>query len=168
IVKDMLTFTRLEKEEAKLHDLTAIFCSTFGLLKNGFRKSGIEIVVPPLDVPVYAVCSAGRLRQVYLNLLTNAKDAMDLQTDPKKPKHLTVEWIPVKKKGRSFIRTVVEDTGIGIPEENRHKLFDPFYTTKEIGKGTGLGLTVSYNLVLEMGGELSFQNENGKTRFYVD
>ncbi|TGK37525.1 PAS domain-containing sensor histidine kinase [Leptospira gomenensis] len=168
IVKDMLTFTRLEKEEARLHDLTAIFCSTFGLLKNGFRKSGIEVVVPPLDVPVYAVCSAGRLRQVYLNLLTNAKDALDLQTDPTKPKLLTLEWIPLKKKGRPFLRTVVEDTGIGIPEENRHKLFDPFYTTKEIGKGTGLGLTVSYNLVLEMGGELSFQSENGTTRFYVD
>ncbi|MBM9501678.1 HAMP domain-containing histidine kinase [Leptospira sp. 201903071] len=168
IVRDMLTFTRLEKEEAKIHDLTSIFCCTFGLLKNGFRKSEIETVVPDLGVPVYAVCSAGRLRQVYLNLLTNAKDAIESNSDPAKARILRVSWTKIQKEGRKFVRTTVEDSGIGISEENRHKLFDPFYTTKEIGKGTGLGLTVSYNLVREMGGELSFQSENGITRFYVD
>ncbi|MBM9578410.1 PAS domain S-box protein [Leptospira sp. 201903070] len=168
IVRDMLTFTRLEKEEVKIHDLTSIFCCTFGLLKNGFRKSEIETVVPDLGVPVYAVCSAGRLRQVYLNLLTNAKDAIESNTNPNQQRILRVSWTPLQKQGRKFIRTIVEDSGIGIADENRHKLFDPFYTTKAIGKGTGLGLTVSYNLVREMGGELSFQSEKGATRFYVD
>ncbi|TGM57892.1 PAS domain-containing sensor histidine kinase [Leptospira adleri] len=168
IVRDMLTFTRLEKEEAKIHDLTSIFCCTFGLLKNGFRKSGIVTLVPDLDTPVYAVCSAGRLRQVYLNLLTNAKDAIESNPDSTMEKTLRVSWTKIQKGGRTFVRTIVEDSGIGIPEENRHKLFDPFYTTKEIGKGTGLGLTVSYNLVREMGGELSFESEKGSTRFYVD
>ncbi|RHX84830.1 sensor histidine kinase [Leptospira stimsonii] len=168
IVRDMLTFTRLEKEEAKIHDLTSIFCCTFGLLKNSFRKSGIATLVPDLETPVYAVCSAGRLRQVYLNLLTNAKDAIESNPDSSREKILRVSWIPIDKGNRKFIRTIVEDSGVGIPEENRHKLFDPFYTTKEIGKGTGLGLTVSYNLVREMGGELSFESEKGSTRFYVD
>ncbi|AOP34397.1 two-component sensor histidine kinase [Leptospira tipperaryensis] len=168
IVRDMLTFTRLEKEEVKIHDLTSIFCCTYGLLKNVFRKSEIETVVPDLGVPVYAVCSAGRLRQVYLNLLTNAKDAIESNSDPMQPRILRVSWTSIQKEGRKFVRTIVEDSGIGIAEENRHKLFDPFYTTKAIGKGTGLGLTVSYNLVREMGGELSFQSEKGFTRFYVD
>ncbi|XDD48948.1 sensor histidine kinase [Leptospira sp. WS92.C1] len=168
IVKDMLSFTRHEKEEAKLHDLTTIFCSTFGLLKNGLRSSQIEIVIPSLDIPIYAMCSAGRLRQVYLNLLTNAKDAIDSNPNSKKEKIITVYWTKVRKREKDFVRTIVEDTGPGIREENRHKLFDPFYTTKEIGKGTGLGLTVSYNLIREMGGELSFQSEDGLTQFYVD
>ncbi|PJZ56553.1 sensor histidine kinase [Leptospira barantonii] len=168
IVKDMLTFTRLEREEAKIHDLTTVFCSTFGLLKSGFRKAEIETVAPALDIPIYAVCSAGRLRQVYLNLLTNAKDAIESHPDPNREKILTVYWEKIKKGNRNYVRTIVEDTGPGISEENRHKLFDPFYTTKEIGKGTGLGLTVSYNLVREMGGDLSFECGNGTTRFYVD
>ncbi|RHX93923.1 sensor histidine kinase [Leptospira yasudae] len=168
IVKDMLTFTRLEKEEAKVHDLTTVFCSTFGLLKSGFRKAGIETVAPSLDIPIYAVCSAGRLRQVYLNLLTNAKDAIESNPDSAKDKTVTVYWQKFKKGDRNFVRTIIEDTGPGISEENRHKLFDPFYTTKEIGKGTGLGLTVSYNLVREMGGDLSFECTDGTTRFYVD
>ncbi|EMJ93337.1 PAS domain-containing sensor histidine kinase [Leptospira alstonii] len=167
IVKDMLTFTRIEEEEMKVHDLTSVFSSTFGLLKGCFRLAEIKTILPDLEIPIYAVCSVGKLKEAYLNLLTNAKDAMESNPVDKK-KILTVVWRKFKKENRNFVRTIIEDTGIGIPEENRHKLFDPFYTTKDVGKGKGLGLTVSYNVVREMGGDLSFESGNGVTRFYLD
>ncbi|EMO68623.1 GHKL domain protein [Leptospira kirschneri str. 200803703] len=168
IVKDMLTFTRIEKEDIKIHDIKSIFGSALSVIKTCIDKSKIETVVSDPETPIFAACSAGKLRKIYFNLLTNAKDAIESNTDPNQKRVVSVFWEKLKKENRDFIRTIIEDTGIGIPEENRHKLFDPFYTTKDIGKGTGLGLTVSYNLTREMGGELSFESENGVTRFYLD
>ncbi|EMY79660.1 GHKL domain protein [Leptospira weilii serovar Ranarum str. ICFT] len=167
IVKDMLTFTRIEGEEMKVHDLASVFNSTFGFLKGCFRLAEIKTILPDLEIPIYAVCSVGKLKEVYLHLLMNAKDAME-SNPANREKTLTVHWLRFKKKNRNFVRTIVEDTGIGISEKNRHKLFEPFYTTKDVGKGKGLGLTVSYNVVREMGGELSFESGNGVTRFYLD
>lgn len=168
IVKDMLTFTRVEKEEIKIQDIKSVFDSALGVIKACIDKSKIETVIPDLKIPLFAACSAGKLRKVYFNLLTNAKDAIESNSDPGQKRIIAVRWEKLRKENRNFVRTIIEDTGIGIPEENRHKLFDPFYTTKDIGKGTGLGLTVSYNLVREMKGDISFESGNGITRFYLD
>ena len=74
-----------------------------------------------------------------------------------------------EKEGRRWLRTTVEDHGVGIPVEIRERIFDPFYTTKDRATGTGLGLSISLGIVQDHHGELSFESEEGQpTRFHLD
>lgn len=99
----------------------------------------------------------GELNQVWTNLIDNAVDAMDgkghliIRTSQQDP------WVVVE----------VEDDGPGIPPEVQPKLFSPFFTTKPLGKGTGLGLNISYNIIQKHQGEISFTSRPGQTRFLV-
>ena len=95
--------------------------------------------------------NAGKLQQVFLNLILNSKDAMPdggtlrIRTDTSEAK----------------LQVWIEDTGIGINEADIKKIYDPFFTTKEIGKGTGLGLSVTYGIVQEHGGDISVESRPG-------
>jgi two-component system sensor histidine kinase HupT/HoxJ len=91
-----------------------------------------------------------------LNLALNALDAM-AANPPSRPKALRIEVRCVRKGGRNFVRASFTDTGPGIPEATRARIFQPFYTTKPTGKGTGLGLSVSYRIIQEHQGTLAFE-----------
>jgi PAS domain S-box-containing protein len=132
-----------------------------GLLGHEVRKLEIEIrnELGP-ETPVHVTAEAGPLHQVFLNLLVNSLHAIGTA-------------VAGGRRGGHFIRTgardlgesweiFVEDTGSGITEENRQKLFTPFFTTKEIGKGTGLGLATSYRIVEAWGGRISVESEFGR------
>ncbi len=105
-----------------------------------------------------------------MNLMTNARDALNERFPGYSPeKRLRVFAALIKKEGRRFIRTTVEDSGIGVPEEIRDRIFDPFFTTKPKETGTGLGLSISYGIVKDHGGVLSVESEPGRpTRFHMD
>jgi signal transduction histidine kinase len=103
-----------------------------------------------------------RLEQVFINLVTNAMDAMDEKQDDHRwrdgQKQLTI---------RSFVEgdrvvVTVADTGVGMSEEVKAKLFDPFFTTKKVGKGTGLGVSISYGIVRDYEGTIEIASEPGK------
>jgi len=103
------------------------------------------------SVPIIAGDQA-QLQQVILNLISNAIDAIG--------KDGTVS---VKSRADdSVIRVVIADTGPGIPENMQKKIFDPFFTTKSSGKGTGLGLWISYNIIEKLGGSLSLRSQVGQ------
>jgi hypothetical protein len=97
-----------------------------------------------------------KLQQVFLNLLLNARDAM--------PKG---GWLSIVTRGGDQTATVeIGDTGSGIPAEQLSRIYDPFFTTKEIGKGTGLGLSITYGIVQEHGGNITCDSSLGQgTRF---
>jgi signal transduction histidine kinase len=99
------------------------------------------------------------LNQVWTNLIDNAIDAMESKDNPV----LEIET----RKDREFIQTFVRDNGAGIPEEVMSRIFDPFYTTKEIGKGTGLGLDVVKTIINKHRGTIKVRSEAGKTEFEV-
>ena len=95
----------------------------------------------------------GYVHQILINLLQNAQDAVEESTHP-------VLMITLKEKDDS-VTVLIQDTGVGIAEENLVRLFDPFFTTKPVGKGTGLGLYISYGLATEQcNGGLEVRNHH--------
>ena len=132
---------------------------TLQLLEPQLRRSQIEIVRSyGTDAPE-AYANAGKLQQVFTNLILNARDAIPdggqiiVATGTAEDGSLLVE---------------ITDTGIGIAPENIAKIYDPFYTTKGVGQGTGLGLAVSYGIVQEHGGHISVDSTPGRgTIFHI-
>jgi two-component system, NtrC family, sensor kinase len=112
-------------------------------------------------------CHVGEFNQVILNLITNAAHAI-AQTvgDGSRGKgNITIRT----RKGDDHAEISIQDTGAGIPEEIRSRIFEPFFTTKELGKGTGQGLALAYNAIVEKhGGAIWFDSEVGKgTTFFI-
>jgi signal transduction histidine kinase len=105
------------------------------------------------------------LEQVFLNLIANAKDAME-SADRKK--ELTIRTALIRNYSWNDIEISFTDTGIGIAEENREKIFEPFFSTKEVGKGTGLGLSICYGIIEAHGGRIEVDSRaNEGTTFRV-
>ncbi|PJZ70533.1 hypothetical protein CH373_05555 [Leptospira perolatii] len=110
-----------------------------------------------------------KLNQVFINLLTNARDSLNQKYPEANPnKKIRLFQDVIYRKGNGFVKITVEDLGLGIPEKNRAKIFDPFFTTKPTFMGTGLGLSVSFEIVRELKGEIEFDTEDGLyARFHV-
>ena len=154
IVNNLLNFSRTGSatEFAEL-DVARVLDDTLQLLEPQLRRSQIEIVRRyDKDAPE-AYANAGKLQQVFTNLILNARDAIPdggriiVATGTAEDGSLLVEII---------------DTGIGIAPENVAKIYDPFYTTKGVGQGTGLGLAVSYGIVQEHAGRISVDSTPGQ------
>ena len=106
---------------------------------------------------------AGQLEQVILNLAVNARDAM-----PRGGQLTIATALVAGPDGRGAVRLSLVDTGAGMTEEVRTRMFEPFYTTKEVGRGTGLGLSIVYGIVEQAGGTIRVESEPGRgTRFHI-
>jgi PAS domain S-box-containing protein len=170
IVKDLLSFSRQEQEShspARVKDIVDAVLSLTGKILSR-DQIAVSCAVGG-DLP-RVQCRSQQIMQVVMNLVTNARDALNERYPGfHEDKRLSITAGTVETGGRRFVRTTVEDHGAGIPEAIRDRLFDPFFTTKARDAGTGLGLAVSYGIVKEHHGELTFESaEGGPTRFYVD
>jgi len=139
-------------------DLNAIVTDVFSLLEHQFEVAKIKVRrdLAPAAVPVVGI--EHQLQQVFLNLFLNARDAMPRGG-----------WLTVTTRvedGRAIAE--IADTGSGIPSEHLARIYDPFFTTKEIGRGTGLGLSITYGIVREHDGSIHCDSAVGQgTRFTV-
>ena len=126
------------------------------LLRRSMVQAGIELQIEmEPDLPAIHADS-GRLQQVFMNLLTNSRDALDdLPFDA--PRRVRVQVRAVQ--GR--VRYRFEDSGPGVPREHQAKLFDPFWTTKAPGRGTGLGLSIVFGIVQEHHGDVRYVEGEG-------
>jgi len=152
IVRNLLDFSRTERAELSPLDPAGMVKSTVALLKNQVMISGMKVVV---DLPPGLAQVAGNLRhlqQVFLNLILNAVQA----TPP--GGQVTVSGLDAGE----FVCLEVRDTGKGIPAEQLPHIFEPFFTTKDPGKGTGLGLAVTYSIVKRMGGRIEAKSTLGE------
>ena len=133
---------------------------TLNLCKERFKNQGIEMVLDPIDSGLSVEGRPTELSQVLLNLLNNAHDAVEA---------LQHKWIRVSAADTSDGRVEIQvtDSGSGVSPQVREKLFQPFFTTKEIGKGTGIGLSISRGLIQRHHGELTLDPECGNTRFLI-
>ena len=156
IVRGLRTFSRLDEDILKMADMHEGLDSTLILLHNKY-KNRIEIVKNYGNLPLIE-CYPGQLNQVFMNILSNAVDAIDDKG--------TITLKTSISKG--IIQISIKDTGPGIPENIREKIFDPFYTTKGVGKGTGLGLSISQSIIEKHKGNISVKSETGKgTEFII-
>ena len=154
IVNNLLNFSRTgNAEEFGEIDVARVLDDTLQLLEPQLRRSQIEIVrVYGEDAPE-AYGNAGKLQQVFTNLILNARDAI--------PDGGRITVSTGTAEDGSLLAEIV-DTGIGIAPENVAKIYDPFYTTKGVGQGTGLGLAVSYGIIQEHAGRISVESEPGQ------
>jgi signal transduction histidine kinase len=162
IVQNLLTFARDHKPERQLVDVNEILRQTLALREHEVRLGNVAVHTR-LDEGIPALTAdAHQLRQVFLNLILNAEQAMTEATG-----RGTLEVVSGFHPP-STVRVAITDSGPGIPAEHLPKIFDPFFTTKGVGKGTGLGLSVSYGIVKEHGGEIRVASRPGRTTFTVE
>jgi signal transduction histidine kinase len=171
IVRNMLGFARKSDRVHSIQDLGALLDQTIELARTDFDlKKQYDFkrikIVKQFDATVAPVpCDPGKLQQVFLNILKNGAEAM-VET-PGDPQHPTIT-LRILDDGE-WVRVEIEDNGPGMADKTRRSIFDPFFTTKPVGRGTGLGLSVSYFIITEdHGGELgAYKAEGGGTRFLI-
>jgi signal transduction histidine kinase len=154
IVNNLLNFSRTgSATEFAETDVARVLDDTLQLLEPQLRLSQIEIVRDYGDDAPEAWANAGKLQQVFTNLILNARDAI-----PDGGGRITVS---TGTADDGSLVAEISDNGIGIAPENVAKIYDPFYTTKGVGQGTGLGLAVSYGIVQEHTGRISVDSTPG-------
>jgi len=159
IVNNLLNFSRTGAGELANVDVNKVVEETLSLVAHPLKTSQIQVVKNLGNSLPSVRGSANKLQQVFLNLFLNARDAM--------PSGGMLEVKTLAHNGSVEIEIV--DTGAGIPREHIHKIFDPFFTTKASGRGTGLGLSVSYGIIKEHAGKIDVRSTPGKgTSFHVE
>ncbi|MBD2037419.1 PAS domain-containing protein [Leptolyngbya sp. FACHB-321] len=185
IVASLRTFSRMDEAEFKAVNIHEGIDSTLMILQSRLkaqqmRLKGCEYARPAIEVvkaygnlPLVE-CYAGQLNQVFMNVLSNAIDALD-ERDSRRDAAMmeqnpSVIRIRTEVCDSDRVLIAIADNGPGIPEAVRQKLFDPFFTTKPVGKGTGMGLSISYQIITERhGGSLQCQSSTGEgTEFLIE
>jgi signal transduction histidine kinase len=155
IVSDLLTFSRHSKPQVSRADLNGIVKTTLALMSHKFEQAKIDVQLDLQEGLAPMLCDNSQIQQVVMNLVMNGAEAMQN-----------------RRRGRLFISTrttpdgshvllLVKDDGEGISAGNLPRIYDPFFTTKEGGKSTGLGLTVVYGIVAAHGGEIQVESREG-------
>ncbi|MFJ2388903.1 PAS domain-containing sensor histidine kinase [Pseudomonas koreensis] len=166
VVDHMRVFgRRSEIEQQPFNPLDAIE-GTLSLLSEGLRGKGVELRVKESGLQVQVRGYVDQLEQVLINLMVNARDALLSKREANRDFQ---PWIAVSAESdEHVVRLWVEDNGGGIDQRLLERIFEPFFTTKPVGVGTGLGLSVSYGIVENMGGRLSVRNGDEGARFCIE
>jgi signal transduction histidine kinase len=169
IVRDMLEFARMREPRLAKTDLAPILARVLELLGQKFEEGRVRVVANLTAGAGAVLTDADQIHQVFLNLGTNALDAMPHGGTLRVSAQRVVRTHPEGNGDpQPFIAVAFEDTGTGIAPEDLNHVFDPFFTTKDVGRGTGLGLSVSYGIVREHGGFFDIESEAGRgTRLTV-
>jgi len=170
IVRNLLSFSRREPEHHSPARIVDIVDASLSLYASLLRRDQIELLVDvPGDLPLID-CRSQEIQQVVINLLTNARDSVNLRYPAAHDdKRIAIHAGVHTENGRGWLRLSVADRGGGIAAEIVDRIFDPFFTTKPRDEGTGLGLSVSYGLVRDHGGRMTFETEaSGWTVFHMD
>lgn len=156
LVLNLKNFSRMDSVATEAVSLNDCIESALNIGRN-VLKTKVEIIKELAELPLIS-CAPSQLNQVFLNLFTNAAQAMEGYGQL----HIR-SWF-----ADEAVHISVADNGKGIPEENLQRIFDPFFTTKPVGEGTGLGLAISHQIITQHGGEIRVESTIGKgTTFYL-
>jgi PAS domain S-box-containing protein len=166
VVDHMRVFGRRSEIEQQPFNPAQAIEGTLSLLAEGMRGKGVDLRISETSFEVQVRGHVDQLEQVLINLMVNARDALlgkrerDAGFNP---------WIALyAERDAHSVRLWVEDNGGGIDSRLLERIFEPFFTTKPVGVGTGLGLSVSYGIVENMGGKLSVRNSTQGARFCIE
>ena len=138
-------------------DINAVVNDVIALLEHQFKSNNVQVRQDLSKSPVAVRGVEFKLQQVFLNLFLNARDAMS-----------TGGWLTVASRSENGNAIVeVSDTGSGIPSENLSRIYDPFFTSKDVGQGTGLGLSVTYGVVQEHHGKIECESQPGHGTSFI-
>jgi two-component system NtrC family sensor kinase len=157
MLRNMLSFSKPEEEARKRINLNDLLEGILLMMERQMRESNVRVVLD-LDSQIPEVmASTNQMRQVMLNMFKNAKEAMPNGGT------LTVRTANEDQK----VSVHIQDSGVGIPEEIRNKIFEAFFTTKQKVKGVGLGLSVCYGIIKDHGGDIKVESEEGKGTTFI-
>ena len=159
IVRDLLVFARHSEPSREPDDLNAIVRRTLTVINHRLELGEVEAKLDLADDLPQVTCDAAQVQQIVINLVLNAAEAMEAGC-------VTIRTRVDRKLG--CVRLEVADTGSGIAPENLARIYDPFFSTKTAGQGTGLGLAVVYGIVHAHGGQIEVATAVGRgTTFTV-
>ncbi|MCR5380954.1 MAG: PAS domain S-box protein [Lentisphaeria bacterium] len=169
LTSQLLAFARKGKFHIESIDLQALIEQTAQLFQPTAKNIKFKVIIEP-DLPTISG-DATQLQQVLLNLLINARDALNSNTENPRitlraqaMRDMTNEWNQRPDKDldiKNYVCIKVKDNGCGIDEETQKKIFEPFFTTKEVGKGTGMGLAMAYGCILHHHGWITLESTPG-------
>ena len=166
VVDHMRVFGRRSEIEQQLFNPAEALEGTLSLLSEGLRGKGVDVRSQGMACNVHVRGHVDQLEQVLINLLVNARDALLSKREADRDLQ---PWIELSAQSdANWVRLWVQDNAGGIDPRLLERIFEPFFTTKPVGVGTGLGLSVSYGIIDNMGGRLSVSNTEHGARFCVE
>lgn len=172
IVNSLRNFSRLDEAEIKAVDIHQGIDNTLMILQNRLKANNeqyqeVKIIKNYGNLPEVE-CYAGQLNQVFMNVIANAIDALQENEKSNRDNKLPIISIHTSLIENNRVAIKIIDNGMGISKEIKKRIFDPFFTTKPVGKGTGLGMSISYQIITEMhGGSLRCISEVGKGTCFI-
>jgi C4-dicarboxylate-specific signal transduction histidine kinase len=161
IISHLRTFGRAATIVYEPVDIVAVIERSLSLMQEQLRLREISVAVEPGEEPIVVHGNEIQLEQVFVNLLTNARDALA-------DRHERQIWITCEIRPPVAVVTF-GDNGPGVPPDLEARIFDPFFTTKDVGTGTGLGLSITYGIVTEHGGTIAVgEREGGGAEFAIE
>jgi two-component system NtrC family sensor kinase len=155
IVKSLRIFSRLDEDDIKQADLNEGLESTLIIINNMLSK--IHVVKDYADLPLVN-CYPGKLNQVFLNIISNAVYAIHQKFDGEEGGEMVIKT----NLSHNQVTISISDNGTGMTEETKRKMFDPFYTTKDVGQGTGLGMSIAFNTIQKHNGSIHVKTALGE------
>ncbi|RKD14418.1 histidine kinase [Pelobium manganitolerans] len=157
IVKGLRLFSRLDEDDLKKADINEGLDSTLVIMNSALNSNKIEVVKSYGELPL-AECYPGKLNQVFLNIISNAIHAVQKVHGESGEGKL---GISTYSEGENIFISI-KDNGTGMNETTQSKIFDPFYTTKDVGEGTGLGMSIAFNTIKKHSGEIIVHSKVGE------
>lgn len=161
IVKGLKIFSRLDEDDLKKTDINEGIESTL-VIANNLLNGNIKVITEYGGLPLIE-CYAGKLNQVFLNILSNAIYAVNKKFGSDEGGEIKIS---TSNDGDNVVITIA-DNGTGMTEEAKKKIFEPFFTTKEVGEGTGLGMSITYNTIKKHNGQILLNSVLGEGTQFV-
>ena len=153
VVNGLRIYAKTESSSYEHVDIHTFIDDTLSLIRGIYKTEGVNFILEKKAVNTFVNANFGQFQQVFINLFSNAKDALEEKDDKK-------IWIKTSNLDDKILIEIT-DNGVGIDKMHIDKIFDSFFTTKEIGKGVGLGLGLSQDIITKMNGKIEVKSEKG-------